>query len=73
VVYYGRDSYLYVLDMAEFKYVYLDGRDVTYEPDLTPKGLDGMKAGYIAECSIEVGLTKTHGLIKNIAKPIKDA
>lgn len=64
---YGFDSYAFVLDMARVKYVYMDGRDLKYEPNLTAVGLDGEKSGYIAECSIKLEQLENHGLIKNLA------
>ena len=53
--------------MARVKYVYMDGRDLKYEPNLTAVGLDGEKSGYIAECSIKLEQLENHGLIKNLA------
>lgn len=64
--YYGYNSHAIVLDMADLKYVYLDGSDTQFEADITPKGLDGKKSGYLSEVSIEVGLGKTHFWLKNI-------
>lgn len=64
---FGFDSYAFVLDMANVKYVYMDGRDLKYEPNLTAVGLDGEKSGYIAECSIKIEHLENHGLIKNLA------
>lgn len=69
--FYGHDTTMAILDMNFVKYVYLE--DVTYEPDLTQKGLDGIKSGYIAEVSIEVGHAKSHFIIKNLAKAKKDS
>jgi hypothetical protein len=69
--YYGMDSTLVIMDMAYVKYVYLN--DVEYEKDLAQKGLDGMKSGYLAECSIELDHPGTHWIINNLAKPKKDA
>lgn len=65
---YGFDSYAFVLDMAHVKYVYLKNRDLKYQADLTPVGMDGEKSGYIAECSIKIEFLENHGLIKNLAK-----
>lgn len=64
---YGFDSYAFVLDMAHVKYVYMEGRDLKYEPNLTAIGMDGEKSGYIAECSIKIEQLENHGLIKNLA------
>lgn len=69
--FYGHDTTMAILDMNFIKYVFLE--DVTYEPDLTPKGLDGIKSGYISEVSIEVGHAKAHWIVKNLAKAKKDA
>lgn len=65
---YGFDSYAFILDMARVKYVYLQNRDLKYQPDLTETGMDGEKSGYIAECSIKLEQLENHGLIKNLAK-----
>lgn len=64
---YGFDSYAFVLDMARVKYVYLDGRDLQYQANLTEVGMDGSKSGYLAECSIKIEQLENHGLIKNLA------
>lgn len=65
---YGFDSYAFVLDMARVKYVYMDGRDLHFQPNLTEVGMDGSKSGYLAECSIKIEQLENHGLIKNLAK-----
>lgn len=64
---YGFDSYAFVLDMARVKYVYMEGRDLHFESDLTEIGRDGTKSGYLAECSIKIEQLENHGLIKNLA------
>jgi hypothetical protein len=69
--FYGMDSTLVILDMAYIKYVYL--QDVTYEKDLAQIGLDGLKSGYLGECSIELNFPKTHFMIQKLAKAKKDA
>lgn len=69
--FYSYDSMMVVLDMAFIKYVYLD--DIQYQPELNVKALDGIKSGYLAEISIEVGHPKTHWIVKNLAKAAKDA
>lgn len=65
---YGFDSYAFVLDMARVKYVYMEGRDLQYQANLTEIGQDGTKSGYLAECSIKIEQLENHGLIKNLAK-----
>lgn len=69
--FYSMDTAMVILDMNYVKYVYL--QDVDYEPDLTQKGLDGMKSGYLSEVSIELSHPKAHFYIKNLAKATKDA
>jgi len=64
--YYGAESWLFVLDMANIKYVYLDGSDTTYQPILQSNGLDGMQSGYMTECGLEISMPQTHYLLKNI-------
>ena len=64
--YYGAESWMFVLDMGEIKYVHLKDSDTKYQPDLQANGMDGLKSGYLTECSIEVHHPKTHYLIKNM-------
>lgn len=56
---YGFDSYAFVLDMARVKYVYMEGRDLHYQANLTEVGMDGSKSGYLAECSIKIEQLET--------------
>lgn len=60
----------YTLDMANLRYRYID--DVKYEKDLTPIGLDGMKAGYLGECGLEIGGAETHFIWQNITGGTED-
>lgn len=69
--FYSHNHSMVVLDMDYVKYVYL--QDVDYQNDLTPVGLDGMKAGWLAEVSIELANAKAHFIIKNLALAKKDA
>lgn len=71
--YYARNSWLYIMDMANVQYVTFQNDDIKYQPDLQSNGLDGMKAGYIGEVSIEFHQSESHFLIKNLAKAAKDA
>lgn len=71
--YYSLDSYLCILDMANIKYVILQGRDTKYEDDLQDNGLDGMKAGWITECGLEIGYRETMHLFKGLNSGAKDA
>lgn len=71
--YHGTESWLYILDMAELTYVHLKDSDTMWQPDLQDNGLDGMKAGYLTECAIEVHHPKSHFLLKNLVKAAVDA
>ncbi len=64
--YYGMESWMFVLDAAQLQYVYLKDSDTKYEPKLEANGMDGMKSGYLTECSIEVHHPKSHYLLKNM-------
>lgn len=71
--YYGMESWLAILDMEEFSYVYLKDSDTQYEPKLQDNGLDGMKSGYITECGLEVHHPKHHYLLKNLVLAAADS
>lgn len=66
-------SWMLVLDMDEIGYVSLEGDDTKYQPDLQENGLDGMKAGYLSECGMEVHHPLTHFLIKGIRGGVVDS
>lgn len=72
VAYPGLSASAAILDMQHLQYVYLNGDDLRYEPDLKSNGLDGMKAGYIAECGIELHHAKTHFWWNNVSAAVKD-
>lgn len=71
--YYGRESWMYILDMSNITYVNLEGSDTQYQPDLQQNGLDGLQSGYLTECSIEVHHPASHFLIKNLVDAVADA
>lgn len=66
------DSSLVVLDMKEIMYRHLAGDDTRYEKDLQENGLDGMKAGYLSECGLEVHHPQSHFYIKGLRSGIAD-
>ncbi len=70
--YYGMDSWGLVLDMAELQYVYFNGADTSYQPKLEDNGLDGIKSGYLTECSIELHHAKNHFVLKNVVAAAAD-
>ena len=61
-----------VLDMANIKYVHLEGGDTKYEKDLQENGMDGMKAGYLSECGLEVHHPLSHFQINGMREGIAD-
>lgn len=64
--YYGMDSWSFVLDMDDITYTYLTDSDLDYESDLQANGADGLQAGYIAECGLELHFGKAHYLLKQM-------
>lgn len=62
----GLDNAMLVLDMANLKYRYMKGRDITYQPNIQLPGVDGMLAGYLAECGLELHHPETHLFITGL-------
>lgn len=69
--YYGMDSWLLALDMAQVGYVYID--DTQYQTKLQDNGLDGEKSGYLTECGLEFGQADCHMLFTGFNKAVKDS
>lgn len=69
--YFGMNSWMLVIDMAELKYRYIT--DVEYQKDLQENGLDGEKAGYLAECGLEFGNANAHVLWTGFSKGIAES
>lgn len=70
VEYTGMDNAMLILDMANLKYRYIT--DTTYQPNMQLPGVDGMLAGYIAECGLELHLPETHYFITGVKGGAKD-
>lgn len=64
--YAGLEASMFVLDMENVRYRYLEGSDLSYEDDLEAPGMDGTKEGYIAECSLELNHASTHFYCYNL-------
>lgn len=62
---------VYILDMPFIRYRYL--QDLKYEGDLQAVGQDAMKAGYIAECGLEVHHPTAHFIVTGLRGGKKDA
>lgn len=71
--YAGMDNGMAILDMAHLRYRYLTGRDVTYQPNMQLPGVDGLLAGYIAECGLELHHPEAHMLITGVRGGVSDA
>jgi len=64
--YAGLEASMFVLDMENIRYRYLDGSDLSYEDGLEIPGMDGTKEGYIAECALELNHASTHFFCYNM-------
>lgn len=73
VFYPSFDNAMLVLDMGNLRYRYLEGSDVQYQPSMQLPGVDGMLAGYLAECGLELHHPDTHLLITGLRGGVKDA
>lgn len=62
----GMDNAMLIMDMANVRYKYLTGRDVKYQTNLELPGVDGMLAGWLAECGLELHHPETHLFITGI-------
>lgn len=71
--YYAADTWMWLLDMSNIQYVYVRERDLKYMDDQEANGMDGMKAGYLAECGLEVHHASTHSLWKNMYSGAADS
>lgn len=71
--YHGMESWMAVLDMSNIQYVKFKDDDTKYEPNLQSNGLDGMKSGYLTDCSVETHLGETHFLLKNVVAAAADS
>lgn len=66
------DNAMLILDMANLRYRYLDGSDVQYQPNMQLPGVDGLLAGYLAECGLELHHPETHCFITGIHAGVAD-
>lgn len=60
----GMDQEMIVLDMAELKYRYMQGRDTQLIRDIQAPDFDGVKHMYQTECGLEMTQAKVHHRIK---------
>jgi len=71
--YFGLNDWMVVLDMAEMKFVHLEGRDTKFEREVQDNGQDALKSGYITEAGIELHHPDTHYFIKGLRSAAQDA
>lgn len=71
--YYAMDSWGLVLDMEQLKYVYLQGRDTKFQDRMQLPGKDGLHAGYLTECSLQLTHPKTHALLRGLYAGVADS
>jgi hypothetical protein len=64
------ENNLYVLDMKYIKYRYVD--DVMPQGNLQAIGQDALKSGFLAECGIELNMSKAHAILTGIKTGIID-
>lgn len=72
VPYYGMNTWAMILDMEEIEYRYMKESDLKYQGDLQAVGQDAIKAGYIAECGIELHHPSVHFLWTEFDQGIED-
>lgn len=72
VPYYGMNTWAMILDMEEIEYRYLKESDLKYQGDLAAVGQDAIKAGYIAECGIELHHPTVHWLWTEFDSGVED-
>lgn len=64
--YYGKDSLMVIMDMANINYVTLNGSETMWEEDLEENDEDLMKSGWLTECGMEFHFPRTHAIIEGL-------
>ena len=72
VDYFGRNSWMFVVDMQELQYVHLDGGDTQFQSKLQANGLDSVKSGYLTEGAMELHHPTSHHLRKGLSGAVAD-
>jgi hypothetical protein len=65
--YFGMDTWMLILDMADLTYRPLRNSDTQYLPDRQANGVDGLTSEYLTEAGLEINHGKHHFLAKGIA------
>jgi len=71
--YFGMDSWLLILDMADLTYRPLRNSDTQYLPDRQANGVDGLTSEYLTETGLEINHGKHHYLAKGIVAAAAEA
>ena len=65
--FFGMDSWLAIMDMANMTYRPLEDSDTKYLPDQQTNGQDGMESGYLTEAGLEFAHPQTMALARGLA------
>lgn len=71
--YYGRDSWLAILDMQQLVWRFMPGANTTHQNKLEENDTDGQMAGFITEAGLEVHQPENHYIIKGFASGAADS
>ena len=71
--YYGFNSSMYVLDMENIVYRFLEDSDTKYMPERQNNDIDGKKSEYLTECGLELHHPETHFIINGLTTAAVDA
>lgn len=64
--YFGMDTWLLIVDMADLTYRPLRNSDTQYLPDRQANGIDGLTSEYLTEAGLQIAHGKHHYLAKHI-------
>jgi len=71
--FFGMDSWLMILDMADLTYRPLRNSDTQYLPDRQGNGVDGLTSEYLTEAGLEINHGKHHYLVKGMTAAAAEA
>jgi hypothetical protein len=72
VDFFGVNSWMFVMDMAELSFVHLDGGDTQFQSKLQSNGLDSVKSGYLTEGALELHHPTAHHIRKGLSGAVPD-
>jgi hypothetical protein len=67
------NSDMFILDMDKIRYVKFKNADTTFQDRLQTPGTDGIKAGYLTECSIQLSHAACHFHVKGLTTGAADS